>query len=81
MPMEPNILEIGKMINKKDSEKKYGQMVLNTKDLMFKERNKVMVNSSGLIVLNTKDNFKITIFTDKEFIHGLMEEHTKENGK
>jgi len=51
------------MINKKDSEKKYGQMVLNIKDLTYKERNKVMVNSSGLIVLNTKVNSKTTIST------------------
>lgn len=31
--------------------------------------------------LNMKVNFKITIYTDKEYIHGLMVELTKVNGK
>jgi len=69
------------MINKKDSEKKYGPMVLNIRDHMFKERNKEEVNSSGLMDPNMKENFKITIFMVKEFIPGLMEEHIKVNGK
>jgi len=68
------------MINKKDKEKKFGPMVLNTKDLMYKEKNKEMVNSSGLTDLNTMENSKIIISTVKESIHGLMEEPIMENG-
>lgn len=52
-------------------------MELNIKDNMFKVKNKEMVNSSGLMVLNTMVNSKIIIFMVMEFIPGLMEEHIK----
>eukprot|EP00335_Anophryoides_haemophila_P000333 CAMPEP_0204821078 /NCGR_PEP_ID=MMETSP1018-20131115/2213_1 /ASSEMBLY_ACC=CAM_ASM_000518 /TAXON_ID=46462 /ORGANISM="Anophryoides haemophila, Strain AH6" /LENGTH=165 /DNA_ID=CAMNT_0051919671 /DNA_START=559 /DNA_END=1056 /DNA_ORIENTATION=- len=76
-----NILEIGKMTNKKVLVKKYGLMVPDIKVLMSKERNKVKANFIGLTDLNMKENFKIIIYMVKEFTPGLMEEHTKVNGK
>lgn len=52
-------------------------MVLNTKDLTYKVKNKEKENSSGPMDLNTKENSKIIISTDKEYILGPMEELIK----
>lgn len=52
-------------------------MVLDTKEVTYKERNKEKVNSFGLMDLNMKENSKTITSTDKEYTLGLMEELTK----
>jgi len=56
-------------------------MVLNMKEIMFKEKNKVKENFSGQMDLSIRVNLQITIFMDKEPTHGQMEECIKENGR
>lgn len=44
--------ENGKTINNMAKDLKHGQIDLNMKVIMLKERNKVMVNFSGQMVIN-----------------------------
>jgi hypothetical protein len=47
--MEVNMKENGKMINKMDREKNFGQMGLSTKDHILKEQKMDLVNLNGLM--------------------------------
>lgn len=71
---------IGKMINSMDMERKSGLTKQNTKENMNSVKSTVMDDSVGLIVLSTKDSSSTTIFKEKEFINGQMEEGIKAHG-
>ena len=60
MLMEQNIMETGKMINRKAMVKKSGLMERDMKDNIFKEKNKEKEGFSGLTDQDMKDNSKIT---------------------
>ena len=78
--MERSMRVCGKVINSTDSAKKYGQTVLNIKEITFKGKNTELANSGGQMGLYTKEIFSITIFTDKELINGAMADSMKANG-
>jgi len=80
MPMGLNIWEIGKMINKKVLEKKFGLMVLNMKANTYKERNKAKESFSGQMEVNMMDYSKIITFMVMVHILGLTEELIKVTG-
>jgi len=69
------------MINKMEKEKKFGLMVLVTKDYIIKEKNMEMEYLNGPMDLFMKGNFIKIIFKDKENIDGKMVENILENGK
>ena len=71
----------GKAINSMGLASKYGLMVLNIKEIMFKEKNTVMVNSSGLMDQYIKETFSTTIFMDKGHINGAMGGNMKDSGE
>ena len=71
----------GAMINNMVRAKKIGQMVLNTKGNINKERNKAMDNLFGLMDPDIMETLSIIIFMAKVSILGKMVESTKANGK
>ena len=62
------------MINKMAWGKKYGLMVLNTRDLICKGKSMERASFYGLMDQYMKENSKIIIYKDKEPICGRMEE-------
>ena len=71
----------GKVINSMVLARKYGQMVLNIKEITFKEKNTVLVNSGGLMDRYIKEIFSTTIFMVKEPINGAMGGNMKDSGE
>ena len=78
--MEPNMKDTGSMINNTVKEKKNGQMVLSTKEIINSVKRTDSESSSGLIDPPMKVTFWTTIFTDTVSINGLMEENSLEIG-
>lgn len=60
------------MINKKEKDMKLGQMGHITMVIILMERNKELVNSNGLMELNTKAVGRTIKWMEKEHFHGLM---------
>lgn len=71
----------GKVINSMGLAKKYGQMVLNIKEIMYKEKNTELVNSNGLMDRFIKEIFSTIIFMVKEHINGAMGGNMKDSGE
>ena len=69
------------MIDRMGKDKRYGQMVLVTKDNIKMEKKMAGVHSNGLMVLFMWETFTKTIFKVKESIVGKMVENTLGNGK
>ena len=72
--------DTGSMINNTVKEKKNGQMVLSTKEIINSVKRTDSESSSGLIDLPMKVTFWTTIFTDTVSINGLTEENSLEIG-
>ena len=71
----------GKVISSMGLGRKYGRMVLNIKEITFKEKNTVLVNSGGLMDRCIKEIFSTTIFMVKEPINGAMGGNMKDSGE
>ena len=59
---------------------KLGLMVLSMKAIMKMEKSTGSGHSDGQMVPYILGNFKIIIYMEKVFTHGLTIENTKENG-
>lgn len=66
------------MINNKDMDNKFGQMVQYIKDSIKMERNMEKVNFNGLIILHTKESLLTITSMDLENILGKIVEFIKE---
>ena len=77
---EQNMKDNGKMTNKMEKEKKYGQMELHMKEIMQMGKSKVMVYLDGQINQYIKANFSIIIYMEREYTLLLMEENMMEIG-
>lgn len=71
----------GKVINSMGLARKYGQMVLNIKEITFKEKNMELANSSGLTDRYIKGIFSTIIFMVKEHINGAMGGNMRDSGE
>ena len=78
--MEHFIKDNGRMINKREKEKKLGLMVQNTKEITLKVKNKVQEKSFLLMVQFIKASFTKMIFMEQEFILGIIKKFMKDNG-
>mgnify|MGYP001807978036 CR=1 FL=1 len=76
-----SILVNGKMIDRMEKEKKYGQMELVMKDNTKMVKKTEEVHSNGLMDLFMWETSFRTIFKDKESIVGRMVENMLENGR
>lgn len=74
------MLEIGKMINKKDMVKKNGKMEHFIKVVINQVKNKEKGYLFGETIAHLKENLKKIIFMGKGNMYGKMEESMKENG-
>lgn len=78
--MEIYIWGNGLMIIKMDKEQKHGQMVLNMKEIIFKEKNMVKVYFILRMALGIKEIYIIMIYKEKECIDGQIIKHMMETG-
>ncbi len=67
----------GRMISKMDMGLKFGQMGLNMKVTIIKEKKMVKALIHGLINLSIRDNGQIIKYMGMVFILGRMEENMK----
>ena len=80
--MEIFMKENGKMINKKEKEKKYGLMGQFMKGNFMKAPKMVKVNLlGGRVVRAMKENFKIIKYVEKDYIFLVIIENMKDIGK
>ena len=79
IPMELHMLVIDNMINKKESESKYDQMVHNMKDNILMAKNVDLEFFILEMDLFIKENLKITTLKGLEYTNDLMEEFMKDN--
>ena len=80
--MEIFMKENGKMINKKEKEKKYGLMGQFMKGSFMKGQKMAKVNLlGGRVVRAMKENFKIIKYVEKDYIFLVIIENMKDIGK
>ena len=80
--MEIFMKENGKMINKKEKEKKYGLMGQFMKGSFMKGQKMAKVNLlGGRAVRAMKENFKIIKYVEKDYIFLVIIENMKDIGK
>ena len=78
--MEPNMLEIGKKIDKMVMVLKLGLIMRNMKAIMSLVKNMELELLNGLTDPPISENSIIIIFMEKEFILGQIIENTRANG-
>ena len=79
--MEVNMKENGKMINKMERGKNFGQMVLSTKGHTLKGPKMDLDNLNGLMEIFMRGTLLIIIFVEKENIYLKIIECMKECGR
>ena len=79
--MEQNIMEIRKMINKRDMDNKNGKMGHYIEVTIYKVKSKGKEFLYGVMIVRMKENFGKTIYMAKVSIPGKMEEFIKETGR
>ena len=79
--MVPNMRGNGKKINRREGEKKNGQMGQVMKENINRGKNQDMENLYGQMEIFTKDILRIIILMEREFILGMIKENMKESGK
>jgi hypothetical protein len=80
-PMEPSILDTGRMISSTERVTRSGQMVPNIKALISKAKKMETVDSFGLTNLHMKVILWTIIFTDMADTNGLMTVSMKVTGR
>ena len=78
--MELNIMEIGKMINRKDLDKKNGKMELFKKDNINLVKSKEKAHSFGAMTALMKEILIKIIFMELENMFGKTGAYIKDNG-
>lgn len=79
--MELSMRESGLRINKMEMVQRYGQMVLDMKEIILMAKKKGKANFIGLMDQCMKENLKIIILMDLVCIDGQMVDNIKDNGK
>lgn len=70
MQTELNILESGTWTSNKERVMKPGQMEPAIREIIMKAKSMGSENSTGLMALLTRENSRIIIFMEKDFING-----------